>query len=321
VRNWPRVHCGFCSHPRQRLAVEHRADLLDGAECRQLLASWANLPVTELPATADEFIVECGRLPLAISVLGAMLRGADEKFWKDTLELLRKADLSAIDEQLPTGQDSFFKTVEVSLRSLRPEMQERYKALAVLLEDMATPLPILEALWNVSEADARRTSRQFVDRSLAQYEGAAESIRLHDLQLDYVRAHYADKEALELVHGALRLSSNVIARDPIQFASQMVGRLLSYEGAPATKQFTTTIVAGAQPAWLKPLRPALHPPGTHLVRTLQGHSEWVKGVAMSPDGRRAVSASLDNTLKVWDLETGTLIAAFTCDQLTTATTK
>jgi hypothetical protein len=22
VRNWPRVHCGFCSHPRQRLTVE-----------------------------------------------------------------------------------------------------------------------------------------------------------------------------------------------------------------------------------------------------------------------------------------------------------
>ena len=30
----------------------------------------------------------------------------------------------------------------------------------------------------------------------------------------------------------------------------------------------------------------------------------VTGVAVSPDGRRAVSASDDKTLKVWDLESG-----------------
>jgi WD40 repeat protein len=36
-------------------------------------------------------------------------------------------------------------------------------------------------------------------------------------------------------------------------------------------------------------------------------------VAVTPDGRRAVSASWDNTLKVWDLETGSLLVTFTCD--------
>lgn len=37
------------------------------------------------------------------------------------------------------------------------------------------------------------------------------------------------------------------------------------------------------------------------------------GVAVSAEGRRAVSASTDQTLKVWDLDTGALIARFTCD--------
>ena len=32
-----------------------------------------------------------------------------------------------------------------------------------------------------------------------------------------------------------------------------------------------------------------------------GHTDGVSGVAVTPDGRRAVSASWDNTLKVWDL--------------------
>ena len=34
---------------------------------------------------------------------------------------------------------------------------------------------------------------------------------------------------------------------------------------------------------------------------------------MTPDGQRAVSASEDNTVKVWDLETGEVLATFTCD--------
>jgi len=37
------------------------------------------------------------------------------------------------------------------------------------------------------------------------------------------------------------------------------------------------------------------------------------GVAVSADGRCAVAASHDKTLKVWDVETGKPIATFTCD--------
>jgi hypothetical protein len=114
-------------------AREHRADLLDVTQSRELLASWADVPVAESPAVADEVIIECGRLPLALSVVGAMLREANAAFWTDTLDLLRKADLSAIREQLPDEQQSFFKAVEVSFQSLRREMQDRYKALAVPL--------------------------------------------------------------------------------------------------------------------------------------------------------------------------------------------
>jgi len=36
-------------------------------------------------------------------------------------------------------------------------------------------------------------------------------------------------------------------------------------------------------------------------------------VAIAPDGKRAVSASKDNTLKLWDLETGNVLATFIGD--------
>jgi len=43
---------------------------------------------------------------------------------------------------------------------------------------------------------------------------------------------------------------------------------------------------------------------------LEGHEETVWSVAITPDGERVISASWDNTLKVWDLKTRT--CSITC---------
>lgn len=285
-------------------AREHHPDLLDFEQSRKLLASWANVPIADLPAAADDVIAECGRLPLAVSVIGAMLRGMDAVFWTDTLDLLRKADLAAIQEQLPEGQQSFFKAVEVSFQSLKPEMQERYKALAELPEDIAASLPILQTLWNANEAETRRISKRLVEMSLAQSDQAGESIFLHDLQLDYVRAQYGNRKALELIHGAARLSSHVLARDPGQYASQMVGRLLSDHAIPGIDQFIVRVRQGAPRPWLCPLYPALVSPGSAFVHTLEGHTGVISGLAIIADGKSAISCSWDRSVRVWDLESG-----------------
>jgi WD40 repeat protein len=45
-----------------------------------------------------------------------------------------------------------------------------------------------------------------------------------------------------------------------------------------------------------------------LLATLEDHGAAVWALAVTPDGRRAVSGSRDRTLKVWDLEQHTLLA-------------
>ncbi len=55
---------------------------------------------------------------------------------------------------------------------------------------------------------------------------------------------------------------------------------------------------------LLPVRPVLTPPGTGLVRRLEGHEDWVRAVALTADGTRAVSGGDDGTLRLWDLERG-----------------
>ena len=47
-----------------------------------------------------------------------------------------------------------------------------------------------------------------------------------------------------------------------------------------------------------------------LVRTFEGHTDHVYGVAVTPDGRYVVSGGRDRTVKLWDLRTGALIHTF-----------
>ena len=40
------------------------------------------------------------------------------------------------------------------------------------------------------------------------------------------------------------------------------------------------------------------------LKTLEGHSNYVRSVAYSPDGTKIISGSEDNTIKIWDANTG-----------------
>lgn len=54
------------------------------------------------------------------------------------------------------------------------------------------------------------------------------------------------------------------------------------------------------------------------VRTLKGHTRAVTAVEVTPDGKLAISASLDHTVKVWELMSGREVAAFAADARMTA---
>jgi hypothetical protein len=162
--------------------------------------------------------------------------------WERVYELLRDADLGKIVAHFPGyPYPNLLAALEVSVDVLDSITRERYLALAVLLEDMSIVPTIQQCLWKVGRAEATATAARLVDLSLAQWYNPEGSIKLHDLQLDYVRAQSTDRDALSLIHEAVRYSAVVISKDPSQFVSQLVGRLLPFEAQPGIRNFLVRV--------------------------------------------------------------------------------
>lgn len=123
--------------------------------------------------------------------------------------------------------------------------------------------------------------------------------------------------ALAIIADAVRLASHVLASEPAQLSSQLLGRLGHYPdertNPERTDPETATIRAllqdvhrRAQAPWLVPVVPSLTAPGGPLVRTLEG-IERGRAVAVTRDRHHAVATPCGTTPGVWDLREGRLL--------------
>jgi hypothetical protein len=175
-------------------------EVLSRDDARRLLASWSGGGLDSLPGEADEVVEECGYLPLAISVCGAMVR--DGVLWRDLVTSLKKARLGFLEGgELDYAYASVLGSLTVGFEFLEEKDRDaanRYLELAVFPSDEAIPEAAVVTLWGrggeLPEEDSRKLLATLDRKSLLRMEGgpADRRITLHDLQYDFLRSKQAD---------------------------------------------------------------------------------------------------------------------------------
>jgi len=173
-------------------------DALDEAAAMDLLARTVHLAVDALPVEAPDIANECGRLPLAIAMIGGTLRANPDR-WTQALHKLRAADPSRVASELPNyDHPDLLRAIDVSVESLSARTRDRFLDFAVFPEGAAVPESVVAQLWKhnrIDGIDAADMLDDLVNRSLLSRHSAGR-LGIHDLLLDYVRFRAGDLSSL-----------------------------------------------------------------------------------------------------------------------------
>jgi hypothetical protein len=225
-------------------AEEHRVDVLSPSDALKMLAEWVGekSPDKLLPEAA-EVARECGYLPLALAMIGAMIRSklgsgptSTSLAWKDALTRLRRADLGAIKKAFPNYPcPDLLCAIEVSIEALEGTDRERYLDLAVFPQDYSISETALGVLWNLDDTDTRACMTRLVARSLARWATGEEtwatdetSLILHDLQQDLI--HKRREENLPQLHLRLVKAWDALAKPRDAYAWRWIAYHLEKVG-------------------------------------------------------------------------------------------
>ena len=140
--------------------------------------------------------------------------------------------------------------------------------------------------------------------------GVQALIEDYDLARNYdVLLSQEQSQTLRLIQGAIRKSAHILEKDKTQLAGHLWSRLVDFE-TPEIQGVVKQAKQSRNSPCLWPLKPNLERANEGALRTLAGHSDSVYAVAIAPDGKTAISASYDKTLKIWDLLTGKEVGSF-----------
>eukprot|EP00698_Gefionella_okellyi_P001861 TRINITY_DN11700_c0_g1_i1.p1 TRINITY_DN11700_c0_g1~~TRINITY_DN11700_c0_g1_i1.p1 ORF type:complete len:1302 (+),score=294.95 TRINITY_DN11700_c0_g1_i1:65-3970(+) len=108
-------------------------------------------------------------------------------------------------------------------------------------------------------------------------------------------------EASDLISRALRMSSATLRCHPEQLRAQLIARLAGRALSRECSRLLKSATLSPARYWLRPSGGCLPGPLSAELATLRGHVGPVTCVAVSSDGLKVLSGSMDATLRLWDV--------------------
>lgn len=166
-------------------------DVLSLTAAKTLAASVIVISVERLPVAADRALAATGRVPMAVALVAAAVRGGIG--WTQALARLDAGSEVFLDHPFANT----FKAMHVAISSLPSRLRTAYLSLAVYPRDTEIPVAAVARYWQqqrgISVYDATRELQSFAGAGLVRL--AEGSVSLHDLQHDYLLL-YADDPPL-----------------------------------------------------------------------------------------------------------------------------
>ena len=143
-------------------------------------------------------------------------------------------------------------------------------------------------------------------------EAKCSSFSVYELEKDYQTGlknwtgEQSDMDVLKIFEEHLRLESHAINKAPELLFPQLYNYLTWLDGPNGSLHTLCEDARRSHHNWLRMTQDPRPAPPTWLL-SLEGHTSMVNAVAVTPDGEQIVSGSMDDTIKVWDLQSGRLL--------------
>ncbi|MBN1618235.1 TIR domain-containing protein [Candidatus Dojkabacteria bacterium] len=122
---------------------------------------------------------------------------------------------------------------------------------------------------------------------------------LHDYQ------KIPDNYVLTKIGSALRLSAHILGKDCGQLRSQLIGRLFGSKENEIQNLLKEASSNNGYP-WFEPIYRNLIAPDQGLFRVFETDARFVRDLKISKKGDRLFSLVDDNTIRIWDVQSGKL---------------
>ena len=132
----------------------HIEDALTDDQSKTILAQWTHQNTSSLPKEAVGLIKQCQGSPLAISMIGALLRGHSNR-WGYYLKQLQDGNVSRLKSKLAYDYPTLCEAISISVSNLPQEFREKYVYFAVFDEDSRIPASVLGLLWDADVSIGR----------------------------------------------------------------------------------------------------------------------------------------------------------------------